>query len=95
MQMIQVRFGDSMPLVLLCLSNGTIAFAKLTHFHPVIDMQEDNGLVKAEFHVDHIEFKSKSGETSQWFNYSTTYDYKQHPLMLGWLQQQNLQLPQF
>lgn len=89
MQMLQVQIGQSFPVILCCLQDGTVAFAKVHNFSPVWDMPED-GQIGAYFSPLTIWVFEPQGAEIQ-LEYSTTYRYKEMPLLLKWLQQQKLQ----
>lgn len=81
---LQVPIGK-MPVNLVLLSNGTLAFVKVYNFSVIYDMPEDG--VNAVFMEDGFMIEDDE------FEYNVAYNYKAHPSMLAWLKQQNLQKP--
>lgn len=91
---IQVPLG-SLPVALVLVGNqwqGRVAFVKVAPFITVFDCGKEGSNISAAFYQDefHI-FGSVDGE--EVFEYDTIYDYKELPVMLEWLKQQNLQEP--
>lgn len=93
MQMLQFQIGQTFPLVLACFDNGTVALLKAREFSSIFDSPETG--VHGAFHPDHFALWTPGRESLAEFEYSTQYNYKNIPLLLAWLKQQNLQPPQF
>lgn len=85
MQLMQMQMAlANMPINLVILSNGTLAFVRVTEFKALFDMASTPEGVSAEFYenmflIDGVEYE-----------YNSTYAYKTIPKMLKWLQAQNL-----
>lgn len=82
---VQMPIGN-MPINLLLLSNGHVAFIRVANFNALFD-QSENGGVSAVFYEEDF---SIGGEAYQ---YNTAYPYKEIPKMLTWLQVQALIQP--
>lgn len=89
---VQVPLGR-LPLTLFCLSNGTVAIGLSQHplapFKDLLDVFPDG--VSAHFHTEGFEV-SREGTVEQ-YSYGEQIRYKQQPLLLKWLQQQELESP--
>jgi hypothetical protein len=83
---IQVAVAN-MPITLVCLSNGTLAFVRISDCKALFDMSPTPAGVSAAFYEDGFVIDDVE------YQYSTAYEYKTIPSMLLWLQQQNLQNP--
>lgn len=93
----QIPLGG-LPINLLLVGNkdeGKVVFVKIA---PVSCIYENASKdeVSAMFQDTCFQFKTGDSvfDNSNVFNYNTMYDYKEIPLMLRWLQQQNLQQPE-
>ena len=86
--MFQVQVGlGSLPIVLFCLGDGSVAMQPSQQFSAVIDQQLEG--VQAMFDmngysIDAVEYK-----------YGEKVFYKEIPSMLQWLKRQQLQMPVF
>ena len=74
-----------MPINLVCLSNETLAFIRVTDFKALFDMAPSSEGVDAAFYedlfvIDEVEY-----------NYNHCYSYKEIPSMKAWIIQQKLQ----
>jgi hypothetical protein len=90
---VQVPIGG-LPINLVLVGNketGKVVFVKVAEVGVIVENFED-GKVAATFWNDC--FHLRDGELEEDFDYDTIHDYKNIPLMLRWLQQQNLQQPQ-
>lgn len=90
---LQVPIGN-LPVHLVLVGNkerGRVAFVRVQPFKTVVD-QGPAGGVDATFFQEcfHLGY----ADLEEQFEYETVYDYKDIPLMLRWLQQQNLQQPE-
>lgn len=83
MNMVQIPIG-SLPIQLVCIQNGTIAFVPTVPMFPVFfDIGEPEALIDKEgLHI---------GEDS--FSFHTAYAYKQFPSLVQWLKRQDLVSP--
>lgn len=90
MQMFQFQIGQQFPLVLICLQDGSIALAKKQEITVLLDHPEQSG-VEATFDNDSFDILGEEGQSIT-LQYNTTYQYKTIPLLLAWLEQQNLQM---
>lgn len=90
LQQVQVPLG-SLPLVMLCLSNGTVVFVP-SSLIGVLWCPVLTG-VNAYLLKDHFSLYAEGTEGSVEFEYQRMYNYKDHPLLLQWLQELNLQNP--
>lgn len=91
---IQVPLGR-LPLHLVCLSNGCVAIViQQSPFNPFRDLL-DLSLhgVSADFST--TGFRMYRGDESEEYGYGQQIEYKQQPLLLKWLQQQELEMPEF
>lgn len=93
----QIPLGG-LPVNLVLVGNkeeGKVVFVKVARVGCVYDYSWQDQ-VSALFQDTCFQFKTGDSEfdNSELFNYDTIYDYKNIPLMLRWLQQQNLQQPQ-
>lgn len=88
MHQLPIRLG-SLPISLVLISDGSVAFVKSCNFKTICDVPEGVGEVVAIFDNEGFQL----GNTSN-FCYNVAYKYKEIPDMLSWLQQQNLQEPQ-
>lgn len=88
----QVPLG-SLPINLVLVGNreqGRVVFVKVAPVGVIVE-NEVRDKVSAWFDEEGFTlFDQGTGET---FNYNTLYEYKEIPLMLRWLQQQQLQQP--
>lgn len=91
MQGIQIVIGNSMPVQLVCLEDGSIMFVKVADFPGVLESPVE-GVVTADFFRNNFYLSSSKLDTDV-YTYSTRYRYKEHPKMLAWLQRQNLVSP--
>ena len=80
---IQLRLGN-MPVNLVLLLSGKVQFISAPDFATVIDQHSE---VSAVFTQDNFSIGSLSN-----LCYNVSYNYKEIPEMLKWLQQQNLRL---
>lgn len=86
--MFQVQVGlGSLPIVLFCLGDGSVAMQPSQQFSAVFDQQLEG--VQAMFDmngysIDGVEYK-----------YGEKVFYKEIPSVLQWLQKQELQMPVF
>ena len=87
MYQVVTQIGDKMPISLVLLSNGTVAFIKTNTVGVLFDHPEDPDGIKAAFDENSFTLGDEN------FNYQTAYDYKSIEVMLSWLCQQNLQQP--
>jgi hypothetical protein len=91
MQQIQVQLG-SLPIILVCLMTGEVAFVKRADFKTIIDLPE-TGLVAM---WDNEGFSiTDENKVAHSFDYNVTYRFKDVPVMLQYLKQQNLEMPVF
>lgn len=81
---VQVAIAN-LPVNLICISNGTLAFVRTCEFKTLFENSPDG----ATFYADSFEIAGKA------YSYNTVYDYKQEPEMLEWLIAQKLSLPVF
>lgn len=89
----QVPLGG-LPVNLMLVGNqeyGKVVFVRVAPVGVILDHQPHTA-VSAWF--DDEGFTLFSWEGGEDFKYNLMYDYKEIPLMLRWLQQQNLQQPQ-
>lgn len=82
----------NLPIHLVLLSDATIAWVKVAPVGRIYD-QPPSGGVAAVFDEEWFVFEKSTGENEQ-YEYNTRYAYKELPLMLTWLQQQNLEQPE-
>lgn len=75
-----------MPINLVLLGTGHVAFIRVAAFKALFDQCEEGG-VSAEFYEGDF---SVGGEV---FQYNTSYPYKELPDMLKWLKAQSLIAP--
>lgn len=90
---LQVPIGN-LPVNLVLVGNkevGRVAFVQIRTVGVIVETFEE-GKVAATFFNDC--FHLRDGEVEEDFDYDTVYAYKEIPLMLRWLQQQNLQQPE-
>lgn len=80
---IQVPIG-SMPINLLLLGSGEVAFARVANFKALFDMCPVVGGVDAAFYEDAFTIGSET------YHYNTAYPYKDIPGMLSWIVAQKL-----
>lgn len=92
MQCVKVQIGETFPTILGCFPGATVALLRPSNARAdlVIDYPPVGG-VGGEFDKDNFTLYNSQGRES--FNYNTTYSYKEIPLLLAWLKQQNLQSP--
>lgn len=76
-----------LPLNLVLISDGSLAFVKTHNFKCIVDQPEDDKKVAAMF--DEEDF---SIGTERQLAYNVAYRYSEIPCMLQWLLEQNLQL---
>lgn len=88
MQQVQIQLGN-MPIILVLLSDGGLVFVLTRQIKAIIDQGNE---VEASFYADEFFFEDGTAEP-EWLSYNTVYDFRQYPLMLKWLQQQNLPNP--
>jgi hypothetical protein len=93
---VQVPLG-TLPINLVLIGNQTYGRLVFVQVRPLIgavfDLDEHDN-IHAAFYEDRFEFfGTADGDGDEVFEYDTIYDYKNIPLMLRWLQQQNLQQP--
>lgn len=90
---VQVPIGN-LPVNLILVGNkfeAGIVFVKVAPIHKTIIDHAKLKEVSAGF-TDHTIYLHDD-EVEEQFDYDTIYNYKEIPLMLRWLQQQNLQEP--
>lgn len=83
-------FGIDLGLTFVCLSDGRLMFEMNPMFVPTYDYGGKDG-VTASFDRDEFYMMERDGPIER-FNYGTAYPYKEIPIMLKWLVQQNMQL---
>lgn len=89
MHQLQIKLG-SLPISLVLISDGSVAFVKSCNFKAICDSGDDDGKqIVAIFDNEGFQL----GNTDN-FCYNVAYRYKEIPDMLKYLQQQNLQEPQ-
>jgi len=76
----------NMPINLILLTNGTLAFVRTDNFKALFDMSPSPDGVGAAFYEDSFEIGGEG------FAYNTTYAYKEIPAMGQWLRQQEIKL---
>lgn len=89
LQQVQVQLAG-LPIVLVCLSNGCVVFVPTAKFSMVLCPPSKHG-VDAVLCEDCFRLQG-SGPVKE-FEYNQVYNYREHPLMLQWLQELNLQNP--
>lgn len=77
----------NMPILILCMPDASIAFAPRIRFNGIID-NEVEGEISALYRTDGFELK-RGEETFEVF-YNYRYYYKQIPLLLAYVKQQNI-----
>lgn len=87
-----------LPVNLVLVGNpvrGRVVFVTAADkFKSVIDQPEGENAIGGVFSDEGFAlFEEWVGGAIETFDYNTIYDYKEIPLMLKWLQQQNLQEP--
>lgn len=87
MHQLPIKLG-SLPINLVLISDGSVAFVKAGNFKTICDFPEDENEVDAIF--DEAGFQL--GNTDN-FCYNVAYRYKEIPDMLAWLVKQNLVEP--
>lgn len=85
MYQVQVAVGN-MPINLLLLSNGHVAFTRVANFKALFD-QSNGGDIVAMFYESDFTIGAET------FQYNTSYPYKGIPDMLAWLKAQQLIQP--
>ena len=85
-QYVQIPIG-TLPINLIALDNGDVAFVITQDFKSVIDQPSKDENVGAYFD------KTSFSIADQSFSYSQRYAYKDIPVMLQWLKQQELISP--
>ena len=75
-----------MPINLLLLSNGSVAFVRVANFKTLFDQSEHGG-VSAIFYEDSFSIGSET------YQYNVAYAYKEIPDMFCWLKVQKLEEP--
>lgn len=95
----QIPLGG-LPVHLVLVGNrddGKVVFVRVAPYNgDILDMPNDLEGVAAMFgpegfYLAEVIYRGGNGE---YFEYNTVYDYKNIPLMLRWLQQQELQQPE-
>ena len=77
-----------MPVNIVLLSAGTLAFVKVAELSTLFDQPSIQGDINAVFYKDDFSIDNEP------YSYNTVYEYKNIPSMLKWLQQQQLLMPQ-
>lgn len=94
---VQVPIG-SLPVNLVLVGNkerGNVVFVKVGKVGTIIDQSELKDNVGAVFiETNFCFFEEQANGAIESFEYNTLYEYKDIPLMLRWLQRQELQQPQ-
>ena len=88
MHQLPIKLG-SLPINLVLISDGSVAFVKAGNFKTICDSGDDGKQIVAIFDESGFQL----GNTDN-FCYNVAYKYKEIPDMLQWLMQQNLQEPQ-
>jgi predicted nucleic-acid-binding protein len=83
---VQVPIGQSFPVQLVLLSDGSLVFVRVAKVGYLLD-QDNEGNTVAVFTDENFTI----GNEELWYN--TIYRYKEKPGMLDWLKNQNLVLP--
>jgi hypothetical protein len=88
--MIQIPINlNGLPIQLVLLSNGQVAFVRVANFFAILDEYEDNDdRVCAAFYPD--KFYLLKNEEENEYSYNTMYPYKEEEIMLEWLKSLNL-----
>jgi hypothetical protein len=79
----QISLGQMMPIGMLCLSNGNIAFFRLQEFETIFD-QDEQGITVASFDMEDFDINGTV------LKYDCQYNYKEIPELLEWLKSQQL-----
>lgn len=95
MQLVQVQIGQTFPVILGCFPDATVALLRPNGvpFQLVIDRPADHIQYGVWGYFDSRDFTLNQGGDQITFQYNTTYRYKEIPLLLAWLQQQQLHSP--
>lgn len=92
---VQVPIG-TLPINLVLIGNETYGWLTFVHVRPftgaIFDLGQDGHTIRAVFYEDEFHIFGKVGG-EEVFEYDTIYDYKNIPVMLEWLKEQNLQEP--
>ena len=92
---VQIPLGG-LPVNLLLVGNtwnGRLVFVRVAPIvGAVFDLEDDGHSIRAAFYEDEFHIFGKT-DGEEVFQYDTIYDYKTIPVMLEWLQEQNLQEP--
>lgn len=88
MQQVQIQIGN-MPIILVLLSNGGLVFVPIERIEAILDQGRE---VEASFFQDEFYFEDGVNQIEE-LSYNTIYNFKEYPLMLKWLKQQNLPNP--
>lgn len=88
MYQIQIGIGHNFPIGLILLSNGTLTFVKTSVVGVLYDQPGDKEAVHGIFTEEGFSLNDES------FSYKVLYAYKEIPVMLRWLQQQKLIMPE-
>lgn len=85
---LQVSIGETFPVSLVLLSNGTLVWIKTTQFKPIYDSPSEPDSIAAVFSEDGFTIGDDE------YSYNRIYEYKELPSMLKWLKQQQMQEPE-
>ena len=91
----QIPIGN-LPVQLVLVGSkgsGRVVFVRVAPFKVIFDTTEDGKFIRAAFYDDVFHIFDNGGGYEEVFSYNTIYDYKEIPVMLDWLQKQNLMLP--
>lgn len=84
MNRIQVGIGQFFPINLILLANGTLAFIRVMEFKGIVDLPTNENYPEASFWRDGFQIGDEV------YEYNMAYPYKEMPVMLEWLKQQNM-----
>ena len=85
MTQIPIQLGG-LPIQLICIMNGQIAFVRQHNFKPIVEYFEDGLLIISE---DCVTISNTN------YEYNTAINYKQDSKLVKWLQSFKLELPKF
>lgn len=89
MQQVELPLG-TLPIKAVFLSNGLLALVRYAASPIILDQPEKSG-VSAEIYSDTMVLSL--GEEKEEVSFQTMLDWKNSPLLLSWLKQQNIQFP--
>lgn len=90
LRQLDLAIGNTFPVILSLISDGTLFFQPLVGITTVYDISEREDGVHGVFTIDGFSLWRDKQENKLDYMYHVPYNYKDMPLLKDWLIQQNL-----